>query len=152
MSANSLQSHLLSKTWVGFDLDDTLHEFRKSSTEASNSVFGSLNKQYGVSIESLRSSYQRILRTATAKSFTNGRTSIDYRRERFTRLLQAQGLDNSLWSDSDENLIEHLMDIYKCTLQSSLTLKVNALLLLQTLHQFGKKVMLITEGPTDAQE
>ncbi|KAB8234973.1 uncharacterized protein BDW43DRAFT_272053 [Aspergillus alliaceus] len=33
-----IRSSLSSKTWFGFDLDDTLHEFRRASAHASSAV------------------------------------------------------------------------------------------------------------------
>ncbi|KAJ6110079.1 hypothetical protein N7486_002314 [Penicillium sp. IBT 16267x] len=40
---SNFKSTLLSKTWFGFDLDDTLHEFRKASTQASQNVFEAIH-------------------------------------------------------------------------------------------------------------
>lgn len=135
-----------SKPWFGFDLDDTLHEFRRASTFASDQVFQAIHAaQNHLSIDALRYSYRVILRNATANAFTDGRTSTEYRRERFDRLLQTHGITDSL-------LLEHLLDVYHDSLRACLTLKDGALQLLQTLHRQGKKVIVITEGPADAQE
>ncbi|CAI7609919.1 unnamed protein product [Penicillium viridicatum] len=114
-----------SKSWFGFDLDDTLHEFRRASANASvrvfETIYASNNK---ISIEILRNTYQDILRSATANAFTDGRTSSEYRRERFGHLLKAHGL-------IDDSLLDRL---------------------LETLQGLGKKVIVITEGPADAQQ
>ncbi|CAG8276131.1 unnamed protein product [Penicillium salamii] len=134
------------KSWFGFDLDDTLHEFRRASALASEQVFQTIhaaNEHLG--IESLRDDYRKILRNATANAFTDGRTSTEYRRERFDQLLQSQGL-------SDTALLERLLGVYRDSLRGNLTLKDGALHLLRTLHQRGKKIIVITEGPADAQE
>ncbi|KAJ5626880.1 hypothetical protein N7528_004307 [Penicillium herquei] len=138
----SLKSTLLSKKWFGFDLDDTLHEFRKASSQASESVFEAIHTEYGIDIDALRSKYANILRTSTANAFTDGRSSTEYRRERFTQLLQGHNTIN----------IDSLLDIYKSSLQSSLTLKPGVVELFQSLKQLGKNIIVITEGPTDAQE
>ncbi|KAF5861795.1 hypothetical protein ETB97_012596 [Aspergillus alliaceus] len=63
-----IRSSLSSKTWFGFDLDDTLHEFRRASAHASS---------------------------ATAGAFADGRTSIENPRERFSLLLHGRGLETS---------------------------------------------------------
>lgn len=140
-----LQAALSSKTWFGFDLDDTLHEFRFASGQASLSVFEVISAKYGRSVDDLKVKYQEILRESTAHAFTDGRTSSEYRRERFSRLLQVYEVDNC-------EDIGHLLGIYQASLRSHLTLKAGALQLLQTLQRLDKKVMVVTEGPADAQE
>jgi putative hydrolase of the HAD superfamily len=137
---------ILSKSWFGFDLDDTLHEFRRASALASRDVFQAIHAAYNhVNINTLENTYAIILRNATANAFTDGRTSTAYRRERFERLLQAHGL-------VDPPFLDHLLDEYRDSLRENLALKEGALQLLQTLHRLGKKVIVITEGPADAQE
>ena len=120
-----------SKSWFGFDLDDTLHEFRRASANASvrvfETIYASNNK---ISIEILRNTYQDILRSATANAFTDGRTSSEYRRERFGHLLQAHGL-------IDDSLLDRLLEVYRDSLRENLTLKAGALHLLQNLQGLG---------------
>jgi putative hydrolase of the HAD superfamily len=140
-----LKAALSSKTWFGFDLDDTLHEFRFASGQASLSVFGVISAKYGKSVDDSKVKYQDILRESTAHAFTDGRTSSEYRRERFTRLLRAHKIDKC-------EDIDHLLEIYQSSLRFNLTLKTGALQLLQTLQRLDKKVMVVTEGPADAQE
>ena len=54
---------------------------------------------------------------------------------------------------SDEITLDHLAGLYKDILEKSLQLKPGALHLLQYLHSvLGKKIMIITEGPFDAQQ
>lgn len=48
-----LRAILAEKTWVGFDLDDSLHEFRCSSGTATNKVLQQISKQYGTSMPAL---------------------------------------------------------------------------------------------------
>ncbi|KAJ5381289.1 uncharacterized protein N7496_003717 [Penicillium cataractarum] len=140
-----LKATLSSKTWFGFDLDDTLHEFRKASGQASFSVFEAISDKYRKPVDHLRTKYQEILKESTAHAFTDGRTSTEYRRERFTRLLQDNGIDES-------QDIDRLLGIYQSSLRFNLALKAGALQLLETLQRLDKKVIVITEGPADAQE
>lgn len=42
-----LRSALAEKTWIGFDLDDTLHEFRRSSGTATGKILEEISKRYG---------------------------------------------------------------------------------------------------------
>ncbi|KAJ6132107.1 hypothetical protein N7471_007322 [Penicillium samsonianum] len=142
----SIQEIVASKSWFGFDLDDTLHEFRRASANASVRVFETIHASNNkTSVDILKNTYQDILRSATANAFTDGKTSSEYRRERFERLLQAHGL-------IDDSLLGHLLEVYRDSLRENLTLKPGALHLLQTLRGLGKKTIVITEGPADAQE
>ncbi|KAJ5941376.1 hypothetical protein N7516_001544 [Penicillium verrucosum] len=135
-----------SKAWFGFDLDDTLHEFRRASANASVCVFETIHASNNkISVKILRNTYQDILRSATANAFTDGRISSEYLCERFGRLLQAHGL-------IDDSLLDRLLEVYRDSLRENLTLKTGTLHLLQTLQGLGKKVIVITEGPTDAQQ
>ncbi|KAJ5716317.1 hypothetical protein N7493_008228 [Penicillium malachiteum] len=143
----SLKSTLLAKKWFGFDLDDTLHEFRKASSQASESVFQAIHTEHGINLDTLRPTYANILRTSTANAFTDGRSSMEYRRERFTQLLQAQNAINI-----EKKNIDLLLDIYQSSLQSNLALKPGVVELFRSLKQLGKNIIVITEGPADAQE
>ncbi|KAJ5657733.1 uncharacterized protein N7484_001382 [Penicillium longicatenatum] len=147
---SNLKSTLLSKAWFGFDLDDTLHEFRKASTQASQSVFEAIHFNEGISIDILRSTYQDILRTTTANAFTDGRTSVEYRRERLTRLLEVVD-GNKVYSTSMSE-IEPLLDIYQSSLRSHLALKPGVVDLFRVLRGLEKNIIVITEGPADAQQ
>ncbi|KAE8149334.1 HAD-like domain-containing protein [Aspergillus avenaceus] len=142
----TLRSALLSKAWFGFDLDDTLHEFRRASASASTSVFIAIHNESGVAIDTLKKSYRDILRAKTASAFIDGRTSTEYRRERFTTLLQTHDLNAS------SATIDNLLSIYQQNLREALTLKPGAMQLFKAIKGLGKKVIIVTEGPRDAQE
>ncbi|KAJ5223587.1 hypothetical protein N7468_008129 [Penicillium chermesinum] len=149
---SKLQSILLAKHWFGFDLDDTLHEFRKASSQASQAVFDAIHSSRPeIFSEDLQATYQGILRSATANAFIDGRTSTDYRRERFSQLLQAYDVN----PESDPGVngeISSLLDTYKSVLKSNLATKSGVIDLMQELRRLGKKIIIITEGPADAQE
>ncbi|PLB46356.1 HAD-like protein [Aspergillus steynii IBT 23096] len=143
---SSLQNLLMSKDWVGFDLDDTLHEFRIASNAASSGIFDRVHRDYGVPLEDLRLSYRQILTDMTAGAFADGKLSSDYRRERFAALLHSQDIV------APSGYLECLLAVYKRTLASSLCLKAGALDLLERLKTLEKKIIIITEGPWDAQD
>ncbi|KAJ5525036.1 HAD-like protein [Penicillium frequentans] len=144
---DSIRIMLSAKTWLGFDLDDTLHEFRKASGHASSSVFKAIaEKTPNVTTDELASTYRGILRSKTTGAFTDGRTSEEYRRERFSHLLQAHG------SEPTEACLESLTAIYRDSLREALRLKAGSRQLLERLKSLGKKVIVVTEGPQDAQE
>lgn len=141
-----MRNLLREKVWFAFDLDDTLHEFRKASSAAAAAVFQYLHIAHHIAVDDLSSTYSTILLQKTSSAFTDGRTSAEYRKERFSALLESHTLA------SDEVLLDHLAGLYKDILEKSLQLKSGALHLLQHLRVVGKKIMIITEGPFDAQQ
>ena len=82
-----LRAVLTEKTWIGFDLDDTLHEYRRSSETATNKALEEISKQYDTPILALQDEYSRVLKAKTATTFSDGKTSFDYRRERSASVL-----------------------------------------------------------------
>lgn len=81
-----------------------------------------------------------------ANAFSDGKTSFDYWRERFAALLSHFALPQ------DEEFTSKILDLYETTLMTSLELKCGALDLLSLIKKLGKKIVVITEGPHDAQE
>ncbi|TQN66479.1 Glyceraldehyde 3-phosphate phosphatase [Colletotrichum shisoi] len=143
---DQLRATLSGKTWFGFDLDDTLHEFRLASSTATNEALEVLSQNYGTSMEVLKKEYSCILRTKTSNAFSDGKTSFEYRRERFTLLLER------ISQTATPTFLASLLEIYEKTLKDALQLKCGAIGLLATLKRLGKKIVIITEGPQDAQE
>ncbi|KAI0381426.1 HAD-like domain-containing protein [Hypomontagnella monticulosa] len=141
-----LRATLTEKTWFGFDLDDTLHEFRLSSGKATDKVLEDISERYGTPILALKEEYGRVLKEKTANAFSDGKTSFDYRRERFTSALTRLSLP------VDQQFMNELLESYETVLMASLELKCGALDLLSTLKKMDKKIVVITEGPQDAQE
>jgi len=137
---------LREKVWFGFDLDDTLHEFHKASGAAATAVFHHIHNTHHIAIDDLKATYSTILMRRTSNAFTDGKTSTEYRKERFSALLQAHSIV------SNEDILDHLANLYKNTLKQSLQLKPGALHLLRNLHALHKKIIVITEGPLDAQQ
>jgi putative hydrolase of the HAD superfamily len=136
---------LAAKLWFGFDLDDTLHEFRKASRSASLCLFASIEAISGIAAHLLEKDYAAILQTATRDAFVDGRSSDEYRQERFQALLDGRGLQYP------QSYLVSLVEQYKIALGNALQLKPGALHLLQYLKRLGMKVIIITEGPSDAQ-
>ncbi|KAI0856464.1 HAD-superfamily hydrolase, subfamily IA, variant 1 [Xylaria cubensis] len=143
-----LKDSLAEKQWIGFDLDDTLHEFRRASSVASIKVFEAMHERYGVPLDELKSRYGEILRTSTSNAFTDGKSSLEYRKERFL----AVASHFSLPLEHDTPFLSQLLHLYEASLQESLELRSGALDLLKTIKRLNKKIIVITEGPQDAQE
>lgn len=143
---NTIRNTLSQKSHFGFDLDDTLHEFRKASGAASAAVFAYLAKHGTTTPEEFKATYGQILKQATAGGFADGKSADDYRPERFTALMQAHEIE------ATEEITLRLLGLYKTSLQSALTLKSGASDLLFKVKAMGKTVVLVTEGPEDAQQ
>ena len=141
-----LRAILAEKTWVGFDLDDTLHEFRRSSGTATDKVLEEISKRYATSMPALKEEYSRVLKANTADTFSDGKTSLVYRRKRFASVLRHFSLPQ------DERFMAEPLESYEATLMASLELKCGALSLLSVLRNMKKKIVVVTEGPQDAQE
>ncbi|KAI9786028.1 MAG: hypothetical protein M1835_003197 [Candelina submexicana] len=138
---------LRTKTWFSFDLDDTLHEFRKASSAATETSLTFISYLHPASsLEELKTTYATILADKTSQAFTNGKTSTEYRKERFASLLEAHNITYTA------SFLDKLAMLYKQGLKQNLQLTAGALHLLQYLKSRAKKVMIISEGPLDAQE
>ncbi|VUC38088.1 unnamed protein product [Clonostachys rosea] len=142
-----LQTLLSEKSWFGFDLDDTLHEFRRASGAAVDAVLRAISDHTGAGISLLKETHSQVLKEKTANAFSDGKTSFDYRRERFIAVLSRLSLPSD-----DETFLMSLLQVYEATLTKSFELKAGALQLFETLKRLGKKIVVITEGPQDAQE
>ncbi|KAJ0419814.1 HAD-like protein [Aspergillus carlsbadensis] len=145
-AVRTYRARLAAASWVGFDLDDTLHEFRSASSTASKAVFATISQRHGVPMTKLQDQYTVILWELTSHAFCDGRTSHDYRRERLVALLEAFSLP------IESEFIQELLTLYESALKASLRLKPGAASLLQRLASLGKKIVVVTEGPQDAQE
>lgn len=141
-----LRGILAEKTWIGFDLDDTLHEFRHASGAATSKTLETISLRHGTPISALKDQYSKILKEKTSGAFSDGKTSSDYRKERFSAVLAHFDLP------ANDTFLGELLKIYETTLKASLGLKCGALSLLMTLKNLGKKIVVITEGPEDAQK
>jgi putative hydrolase of the HAD superfamily len=141
-----VHAKLHEKTWFGFDLDDTLHEFRKASSAAVLTTLSKVSAKHQIPIHDLQAAYKKILALKTARAFTDRKSSDDYRKERFAAVLQSFSVE------AEPEFLDELAAIYKARLQLSLELKDGAMSLLAYLKSIGKKIVVITEGPQDAQE
>jgi putative hydrolase of the HAD superfamily len=147
MSSAAFRTRLLQAKWFAFDLDDTLHSYRSASNAAISSTLALILTQHpNLNSEELRTSYTRILRSGTKAAFVDGRTSHEHRVDRFRLLLGEHGIE------TDEDQVKDLLECYESNFTANLELKPGALSLLQVLKAQGKKIVIITEGPQDAQE
>jgi putative hydrolase of the HAD superfamily len=78
-----LQAQILSKPYFGFDFDDTLHSFRAASTAATSSTLSHIATEHQILLKALKAAYKEFFARVAWNSFTDGRTSVAYRKERF---------------------------------------------------------------------
>jgi len=125
------------------DLDDTLHSFSISAGTAMNEVYNHMVKKYALPMDRLKQTYAQIMAQTEKDAFFNGRTSREYRTERFTKLL-------TTFNVQDEDLVRELLDIYSVTLEGAMVLSEGVGHLLGRLSQ-KKPLYIVSEGPSDAQ-
>jgi putative hydrolase of the HAD superfamily len=131
--------------WIAFDLDDTLHYFKRSSGAAAEAVFRDIQEQLGIGVDQSAEAYRKILRSAQSGHFVATKTSHEYRGERFATLLSGFGV-------TPDPHLNRLLGIYDTTLGESLQLKPGASEALRTARQAGYSIMVVSEGPHDAQQ
>lgn len=141
---NQLRESLRTTLWFGFDLDDTLHEFRKASGAATTHCLTTIANHHSIPLAALQERYREVLKKGTGNAFVDGKSSHDYRRDRLAATLNHFSLGHGL--------IGQLLEDYEKTLVQNLKLKAGAEELLQTIKSSGRKITVITEGPQDAQE
>jgi len=56
--------------WIAFDLDDTLHYFKRASSRAAEAVFCDIERQFGIGVDDLKEAYREILQTAQSRHFS----------------------------------------------------------------------------------
>ncbi len=131
--------------WVAFDLDDTLHSFRKASAEAMEAVHGYLYEEFGVLLDAQRQAYKDILAKGQSGNFIEDKTANEYRAERFGALLESFGILPHIH-------LNMMLEIYDRALERTLEAKDGAQDLLRKLRAADISVMVVSEGPYDAQE
>lgn len=131
--------------WIGFDLDDTLHFYRKATSAAMAAVFARLGHHLGVPSIVLEASYRTILATTTRDAFADGRDARSRREERFYLLMQSVGV-------SDSDILADLVAMYEPSLERALELRPGVAEVLCAIRQRTVPIAVVSEGPHDAQE
>ena len=127
-----------------FDLDNTLHDFTRTSGIAMNSVYDHVHAKHRIDTEHQRAEYARIFQEAEVRGFFHGLSGIEYRAERFEALQNAFGID-------DSDLVQELLNIYAAQMEANWQLFFGVEEMLGRLkEQF--KLFIVTDGPQDSQE
>tara|TARA_B100001778_G_C18602660_1_gene638039 strand:+ start:3078 stop:3815 length:738 start_codon:yes stop_codon:yes gene_type:complete len=131
--------------WVIFDLDDTLHEFSTASRTAMEMVYHYLHEEFGIYPDDAREAYAAILKEGQSTHFVEDIPSRVYRRQRFEKLFDRFSLIYHIHLD-------RCLDVYDDSLMEVMTLKEGALEILQECQKHKLNVMVVSEGPRDAQK
>lgn len=130
--------------WIAFDLDDTLHSFTHAAAIANSAVLETVSNEHPhVGKDTINTVYQGFFKTMLT-SFSDGRTSREYRMERFLALLQHFGLP--------DHRAESLAQEYGCSFEAALIENKNATSTLRSLHKHGINIAVISQAPHDAQQ
>ncbi|KAF2634709.1 HAD-like protein, partial [Massarina eburnea CBS 473.64] len=138
-------------TWFAFDLDDTLHEFRRVSMGAIGSVLNSVIQETGSSYPSLtlptlKSECAKVLMSTASPEFVKDKTSHQYHMHHVRSVFAA--FDLTFPDDTIAAWASH----YEAVHMETLELKCGVVDLFTTLKSLGKKIVIIGEGPQDMQE
>lgn len=136
---------LSDKDWIDFDLDNTLQDYHGASQSAIDAVSYYLAERHAMVVEHVSAMYRAVLVKLAHHYFIDGRTAVEYRQERFTALLRQLNLPVT------QDTLTSLLSLYDKTLQTALVLTEGARGLLQQLKARNKSVVVISEGPQDAQ-
>ena len=124
-------------TAIAFDLDDTLHDFSAASAAATHAVYDDISQRDGIAHDALHHTYQQII-SASVKSFTDGRTSYEYRYDRMSALLKRFSLHSTARA-------HQCVEIYAQVLKSALTLEDGAIDALTSLKARSIRIAVISE-------
>jgi putative hydrolase of the HAD superfamily len=126
--------------WIGFDLDNTLHDFTSAEQASRAAALKFISDKYKLPLDILSQKYEQIFRYLTI-AFTDGRSSYELRKERYELLLK------DLVVEYD---IEEIVEIVVSTYLNALILKESAIELLQLLKQKNFQIAVISDGIHDS--
>ena len=131
--------------YLGMDLDNTLHDFKGASRAAMKAIYAYLSKKTKVDSSELSETYKKILKKAESEGFTKDISREEYRKIRFTKLLKE--------SNISLEYIDELLEIYESNFIENLEAYTEMTDFLKKAHEeLGLEVVIISEGPMDAQE
>lgn len=130
---------------ISFDLDDTLHAYRQAAKAGMAAVYAYIEDEFGITADAQAKAYQDILAKARAVHFVIDQPAREYRRGRFDALFEAFSIVGMGHTDI-------CLNHYDDALTAALTPLDKALDTLIACKQAGLTVLVLTEGPTDAQQ
>ncbi|MBV6633499.1 MAG: HAD family hydrolase [Alphaproteobacteria bacterium] len=129
---------------ISFDLDDTLHDFRGASKAGMDAVYDYISEIYGVPQPRLEKAYGEILAEAQSHHFVTDKPAKKYREARFEKLLDA-------FSIIGVRDLDHCLTLYQFSLDQATRPLDGAGEALKAAKDQDLMVLVISEGPHDAQ-
>ena len=136
----------MGRSWVGFDMDGTLHDFRASSAEALKCIVDRICGDLKVERNELLRHYQVLAEGDSRTGFSENLSSAQYRRRRLQGVLAKCG------SEASEDYVSEAVQEYENCLARATKVFPDAPPFLNALKQRGLSIAVITEGPEDAQQ
>jgi putative hydrolase of the HAD superfamily len=132
--------------WAGFDLDDTLHHFRRAAWAGHGSVAALLAAELGIdaAAHAAAESHAAVVVGAPEMHFVKGLGQRDYRRLRYTATLNylGHGAVAEAW-------IPRLLDQFNSVMMANLVMMGGAAELMDAVRAEGRRVAVISNGPQD---
>jgi putative hydrolase of the HAD superfamily len=138
--------HALAKIMVWLRLRRHPPRIPQSFKICIRATLSAVSRNHNIPIDVLEKEYSKINSIKTASAFTDGKISDDYRKERFPAVLATFHIKPT------PEYLNELAATYISSLQQELQLKPEATNLLSYLISIGKRILIISEGPQDAQE
>jgi putative hydrolase of the HAD superfamily len=138
-----LQQELRRIKWLALDLDNTLHDQVRASRRGMESVYERIGESTGVARDALEAEYAGILAAHTVDAFISGHSAAEYRRRRFSALLDRFGVSVPTADD--------LVAIYTEALGRTLVPFDDVIPALDLARGAGLRIAIVSEGPHDAQ-
>ena len=134
----------LALKWIGFtQTTPCIFTGRRPAKPAK--LFSSIWEEFGCGVNELQAAYTGILKDAQKGAFADGRSARECRAERFGKLL-------IMLSIIPHRHLEAVLDLYDEALSLNLKLKEGAKETLLAARANGLRIMVVSEGPHDAQE
>lgn len=130
--------------WVGFDLDDTLHDARRWVDRAHMLCLDHLQQIHDIDSKTLKRAHDeaRVMAYASSGLSVQGFSATDSRTMKFQRMLETVGI-------TDEGVIPSLLDIYARVKEDMLAVRPGANELLKELKSRGRSIAVISGGPEE---
>lgn len=133
-------------SWIGFDLDGTLHDMVRVQSVADHAVFDAIAVKADSSADALREIYYSVSgRYLHPDFFANGMSAQEIRSLRYKVFLDHIGILN-------EALVERCVAIFYTTFAQNAAPYPGVVESLHTLKSSGYRIAIITERPHDSAE
>jgi putative hydrolase of the HAD superfamily len=137
----------MDKKWIWFDLDDTLHDYTYVGGQARSAILGFISQKARLPIEIVEQDYRKVFLAHNKLEYIDGRSSKDYRSERFAAAVAS----SLLGLQERQKVIDEALVLYEAVYMDNLRLKPGAVELIRLLMDKGFGLAILTDAPHDTQ-